>query len=234
MLGMGSLSCRHPTNLPPFLHVNIPPWQCPCGPEEISLCLLWVQPLATIPSMASHVRGGDVLHATCCRDGIPLPCALPSPSASTTHILPFRAAVLGPDLGLLDGSQVGASHSQQRPTTRDRDSGLGEAAMTLGLRFWERNTHPQQPNVHLLQPACTALPPGTCYPPPGTCYPTQMPPWPAGSGIYQHQINSVDPGDKQRWKTCSIALISPPVSLCRSLNAASSKETQASPIGKCH
>lgn len=129
---MGSLSCRHPTNLPPFLHVNIPPWQCPCGPEEILLHLLWVQPLATTPSTASHVRGGDVLRATCCRDGIPHPCALPSPSASTTHILPFRAAVLGPDLGLLDGSQVGASHSQQRPTTRDRDSGLGEAAVTLG------------------------------------------------------------------------------------------------------
>lgn len=72
--------------------------------------------------------------------------------------------------------------------------------MTLGPHFWERNAHPQQPDTHVPQPGCTALPPGTCYAAPGTWYPTQMPPWPAGSGIDQHQINSANTGDKQRYK----------------------------------
>jgi len=121
-----SLSCRPPTNLPAFLHTQISTlsWQHLAGGSAGRLVPIfgW-QPLDLSPSRPSHLTGK--LCAFCPalqRDGIPPPCSLPLAPASTTYVLPFRAAVLGPDPGLFDGGQVGAGHSQQRPTTRDTET----------------------------------------------------------------------------------------------------------------
>lgn len=88
-----------------------------------SVPLFGVEPTDLSLSRPSHPKGkGCTVCPALHTDSIPALCALPPAPASTTYILPFRAAVLGPDPGLFDGGQVGASHSQQCPTTRDMET----------------------------------------------------------------------------------------------------------------